>query len=97
MVLHGRLSPKESDVSRDHPFNVTLGAKTKDSILIAEETHTKMKGDWTCAFQLELVILFQYVGYLSWILCYDSKVVYVNTNVFIDIAILSHPNIRFSL
>jgi hypothetical protein len=57
----------------------------------------KMECNQSSTLELESVLVGEQINKLLGFIQYHCKIININTNVFIDIAIPMHPNLRFGL
>jgi len=55
-----------------------------------------VEADWACTLKLELILVLGEISDSLGILCSCSNVIHIDSNVLIDVAILLHPNVKFS-
>ena len=90
--------------SSEHPFiavnqagDVLVWGVTKYPMLITKEVAAQMKRDRPRSLELELVLLQEDVNDGLWILADNDEVIHVDSEVFVVISPVSHPDVPFAL
>ena len=91
------LGTKDALVGTQEFIDILPWGHAHGSVFFPNKVTTKMKADWTCTLKLELILVLQYISDSLGVLGSCSNVVHVYADVLVYIAILSHPDVRFSL
>jgi hypothetical protein len=84
-------------VGFNHLFNVTLRGDAKVVAIILAKRHTKMVINRPSTFQFEPILFSKCICNCLEVLTRDAEVIYVDSNVLVNIVNSMHPDVWFSL
>jgi hypothetical protein len=95
--LRWRVLIEHSLVRFNHLFNVTLRGDAKVVAIISAKSHTKMVINRSSTFQFEPVLFSKHICNHLGFLTRDAELIYIDSNVLVEVINSMHPNVWFSL
>ena len=65
--------------------------------MVSVEVHAKVESNWSCAFELEVMLVLQEIHKFLGIYHGNAQVIHVDGDILISVTVCSHPDVWLSL